>query len=94
MEYTITITGRGGHGSRPDNAINPINCFAAIHTALRAQGYAPIRVDGGTSGNIIPNTVTFICMFPGSREILEQVVHHTCSAFRCAANIQENESTV
>lgn len=93
MEYTITITGKGGHGSRPDNAINPLNCFAAIHTALRQQGYTPIRVDGGTSGNIIPNAVTVTCAFPGPRELLEQVVQHTCTAYRCTATIRGNSLT-
>lgn len=88
MEYTITITGRGGHGSRPDNAINPLDCFAAIHTALRPQGYVPSRVDGGTSGNIIPDAVKVTCTFPGSRELLSQVVEHTCSLYGCTATIE------
>lgn len=87
MEYTIIITGRGGHGSRPDNAINPLNCFAAIHTALKPLGYCPGRVDGGTSGNIIPNAVTVKCTFPGSREQLIQVVEHTCRVYGCTAEI-------
>ena len=80
MEYTITITGRGGH-SRPDNAVNPLDCFAAIHIALRPQGYVPSLVDGGTSGNIIPNTVKVTCTFPESRELLSQVVEHTCNLY-------------
>lgn len=88
--YIITITGRGGHGSRPDNAVNPLDCFAAIHTALRAQGYTPTRVDGGTSGNIIPNTLTVTCQFSGDRKLLNRVVEHTCSLYGCTADIQEN----
>lgn len=88
MTYTVTITGRGGHGSRPDNAINPLDCFAAVHTALRQLGYTPEKVDGGTSGNIIPNAVTFTGTFPGTRELLEQVVNHTCGAYCCTAEIR------
>ena len=87
--YTIIITGRGGHGSRPDVSVNPLDCFAAIHTALRPQGYRPIRVDGGTSGNIIPNSVTVTCEFPGEIALLQRVVEHTCTLYGCTAEIQE-----
>ena len=85
--YIITIHGRGGHGSRPDNAVNPLDCFAAIHTALRAQGYSPIRVDGGTSGNIIPNSVCVTCEFPGDEALLRRVVEHTCNLYGCGVTI-------
>lgn len=85
--YTITIHGRGGHGSRPDNAVNPLDCFAAIHTALRAQGYRPLRVDGGTSGNIIPNSVGVTCEFSGDGETLRRVVEHTCNLYGCTYTI-------
>lgn len=68
FDFELTIQGRGGHGSRPDLSINPIDCFAAIHTALNRL--CPVgtelvigRIDGGTSSNIIPDRLTFSATF-------------------------------
>ncbi len=33
--FTIAITGRGGHASRPQDAIDPLACFAEIYLALQ-----------------------------------------------------------
>ena len=57
MEYTVTIFGRGAHGSRPDLGRNPVDCFAAAYGALQTIGCTISDVDGGTAGNIIPETV-------------------------------------
>ena len=59
MEFEITIQGRGGHGSRPDLCSNPVDCFTAIYTAVQSLGCQFRWVDGGTSANIIPDTLTF-----------------------------------
>ncbi|MEJ3403936.1 amidohydrolase [Rathayibacter sp. YIM 133350] len=63
----ITITGRGGHGSRPETTIDPVIIAAAIvmrlqtivareiaphHTAVLTVG----RLVAGTKNNIIPET--------------------------------------
>lgn len=56
--YTITVTGKGGHGSRPDLSINPIDCMVAICTALgRLPGFQVESINAGTSGNVIPAQV-------------------------------------
>lgn len=65
-----TLRGRGGHGSRPDEAVNPINAVSQIVCAL--QGIIPNCVtpgeravlsvgviEGGTVRNIIPETASF-----------------------------------
>jgi len=70
MAFDITIDGRGGHGSRPDQAINPIDAFWAIYggmLSLRVQKIDPYKtltysvgkVNAGVAGNIIPQTVNF-----------------------------------
>ena len=70
MGFNITIEGQGGHGSRPDQSINPIDAFWAIYgglLSLRLQKVDPYKtctysvgtVDGGVVGNVIPQTVTF-----------------------------------
>ena len=88
-QYIITIAGQGGHGSRPDLSINPIDSFAAIHSALRQlEGYEVQNVDGGTSGNIIPNTVVLYCTCNASRELVQQIVDNTCRLYHCTATIE------
>lgn len=68
--FDITIHGRGGHGSRPDLACSPIDCFSAIHQqllALRMRAVAPEQVltyslglvQAGEQGNTIPDALRF-----------------------------------
>lgn len=70
MAFDITIDGRGGHGSRPDQAVNPIDAFWAIYggmLSLRVQKIDPYKtltysvgkVSAGNAGNIIPQTANF-----------------------------------
>lgn len=70
VSYRVTLTGKGGHGSRPDRSINPIDCFVAIYECLktiRMNHVAPDvmltnsmgMVQAGTAGNVIPQTLTF-----------------------------------
>lgn len=88
MIYTITIGGKGGHGSRPDLSINPIDCFAAIHTALRSlPGFFVERVDGGTSGNVIPAKVVFTFRCDAPRELIVQVAENTALPYRCTVEL-------
>lgn len=67
--FDITITGRGGHGSRPDLAIDPIKPAAATVLAISAipsNMASPLepavvhvgRLDGGTTFNVFPSTST------------------------------------
>ena len=68
--FDINIHGRGGHGSRPDLAESPIDCFSAIHQqllALRLRTVEPDKVltyslglvQAGEQGNVIPDTLRF-----------------------------------
>lgn len=68
--FDVTIHGMGGHGSRPDLAISPIDCFSAIHQqllALRLRTVEPDKVltfslglvQAGEQGNVIPDTLRF-----------------------------------
>ena len=70
MAFDITIEGCGGHGSRPDQAVNPLDAFWAIYggmLSLRVQKIDPYqtltysigKVNAGVAGNIIPQTVNF-----------------------------------
>ena len=88
MTYTITITGKGGHGSRPDLSINPLDCFTAIYTALRPlPGFQVEKVNGGTSGNVIPAQVIFTFRCDAPRELIAQVAENTAKPFRCTVEI-------
>lgn len=68
--FTIRIVGHGGHGSRPDLACSPIDCFNAIcchMNLLRMTQVAPSEiltfsigtVESGTARNVIPEDLTF-----------------------------------
>ena len=70
LPFDITIEGRGGHGSRPDQSINPIDAFTAIYqgmNALRLTRVDPYKtltysvgvLEGGAVANVIPQTVRF-----------------------------------
>ena len=80
--FNVTIHGKGGHGSRPDQANSPIDCFVAIYNALEAARltkitpFQPLTVSvgllqAGAVGNVIPNDLTFAgtarSVRPGSR---------------------------
>lgn len=65
----ITVHGKGGHGSRPDQSCNPVFCAASIlvntATAFANQITAGETVTlgvttlhGGETGNVIPETAT------------------------------------
>lgn len=68
--FDVTIHGRGGHGSRPDLACSPVDCFCAIHqqlSALRLRAVDPTQVltyslgivQAGEQGNVIPDDLRF-----------------------------------
>ena len=70
MWFTILLEGKGGHGSRPDEANSPIDCFAAIYQRLQAMRVSKLSpfetctysigsVNSGARGNVIPQTLTF-----------------------------------
>ena len=68
--FDVKIHGRGGHGSRPDLAVSPIDCFCAVHqqvSALRMRAVEPDQVltyslglvNSGEQGNTIPDALRF-----------------------------------
>jgi len=65
--YTVTVTGKGGHGAMPDRAVDPVPAAAAMVGALqtmitrRFSVFDPAvltvgRITAGTTSNIIPET--------------------------------------
>jgi len=68
ITFEVTIIGKGGHGSCPQEAINPIDCFADVHKNLLSFGkderfknctYSVGQVNAGSAKNIIPQTLSF-----------------------------------
>lgn len=68
--FKMIIKGKGGHGSRPDMAANPIDCYVAVMNAMNdfrmkhvdpfhPITYAPTIVQSGSADNIIPEELTF-----------------------------------
>lgn len=68
--FDITLEGQGGHGSRPDQAINPISAFTAIYNyfeTIRLVKMDPFEtltysigtVNSGVVANVIPQTLNF-----------------------------------
>ena len=67
----LTVHGRSGHGSRPDLAVNPVFCAAAITTNAATAWVNQIAADkpvtlavssiqGGVQGNIIPDSARIL----------------------------------
>lgn len=70
MPFDITLNGKSGHGSRPDLASSPIDCFVDLHARLsqmRLKYLDPLKpatfsigaVHAGKAANVIPETLRF-----------------------------------
>ena len=66
-QYHITVKGKGGHGSTPHEAIDPITAAAHMHIALQEINSRELegnqfgvfttgRFDAGKASNVIPDT--------------------------------------
>lgn len=66
-QYHITVKGKGGHGSTPHEAIDPITAAAHIHIALQEINsreldgnqfgiFTTCRFEAGKASNVIPDT--------------------------------------
>lgn len=64
--FTIHIKGHGGHGSRPDETVDPLNVAAHIHIALQELQARELKagetgvltigcMEGGSANNVIPD---------------------------------------
>ena len=82
MEFSVTIQGKGGHGSRPDLSCNPVDCFTAVFGALQTIGCTINNVDGGTAANIIPETLHFTGSC-NDMDAFKRILEHTCAAYNC-----------
>lgn len=100
----IRVKGRGGHASRPDLCLNPVFCAAnmvmnlgSIWTNRITSGETVTlgisRIDGGTTGNIIPDearlmgSMRFFNMDEGYKavELLKKVAADTADMYGCEA---------
>lgn len=88
MNYSITIRGRGGHGSRPDRAHNPIDCFAAVYSTLQCLNCHITRVDGGTAANVIPGELIFRMECGDGEQELIRRLKPICKLYHCSFEIE------
>ena len=87
MKYSITIQGRGGHGSRPDRSYNPVDCFAAAFGAMQLIDCKISQVDGGSAVNVIPNKLTFLAECSAGSQKLLQVLEPIGKLYHCSFEI-------
>lgn len=70
MPFAVEIIGKSGHGSRPDLANSPVDCFVDFHQRFCAlhmkalHPYKPVtysvgELHAGTASNVIPDTLQF-----------------------------------
>lgn len=70
LPFTVTINGKGGHGSRPDLAQSPIDAFVAVYNGLQGMRVRQInpfqaltfsigKIESGNIGNVIPDSLRF-----------------------------------
>jgi amidohydrolase len=91
--FLVRVTGRGGHGALPDDALDPIPAAAAmvgaLHTMVtrRINAFDPAvltvaRISAGTTTNIIPEFAelegTVRSMTPQTRTRLHEEITRVC----------------
>ena len=93
-EIKATVRGRGGHASAPHLSLDPIPTAAELVLALQAavtrsvDVFDPVvltiaRISGGTTNNIIPETVeisgTIRTVSPENRVLMHDLVHRVAA---------------
>lgn len=74
LPFEVRIIGKGGHGSRPDLANSPIDCYVDLHTQLtnmrlhQLSPHEPVTfsigsLQAGAAANVIPESLTFAGTF-------------------------------
>ncbi len=105
--FEVTIHGRGGHAANPGSTIDPIFIAAQIITALQglvsrelnpwdAGVISVTQIQGGTAGNIIPDTArlggTFRALSPALRTQLWEGIQRVCTqvatSFRASVEVR------
>lgn len=103
--FTVTLYGQGGHGSRPESTIDPVVTAASVITRLQtiaSREISPTQsvvvtvgsVRAGTKHNIIPDTATLLLSIrttePKQRErVLAAVERIIRAEARASAMLQE-----
>jgi amidohydrolase len=97
--FTVRITGRGGHGAIPSDALDPVPAAAAMVGALqtmvtrRISVFEPVvvtvgRITAGTTSNIIPETAelegTFRSLSEASRKKVREELPKLCQHIAAA----------
>lgn len=88
MKIDITIAGRGGHGSRPDRSVNPLDCFTAVFAGLaQLGGHLQVeQVDCGNSTNVIVDNLRFrLACREEDISGVKALTDNLCAAYHCAA---------
>ncbi len=106
----VTVTGKGGHASTPYLCTDPIPAMATMITSLQTAVTREINafdpalisithVEGGTTTNVIPETVffegTIRCVSERSRDKVREAIRRVCTqialAHECEASISLEE---
>lgn len=97
--FSIDVTGKGAHGARPHEGVDPIVAAAAIVGALQTivsrrldPGASAIvtigSIHGGTAPNVIPERVTLTgtlrALLPDVRALLHREVTHVATTVAAA----------
>ncbi|TDV51083.1 M20 metallopeptidase family protein [Actinophytocola oryzae] len=97
--WTVTVTGKGGHGAMPDRAVDPVPAAAAMVGALqtmvtrRFSVFDPAvltvgRITAGTTSNIIPETAelqgTVRTLSDAARALVQAEIPKVCEHLAAA----------
>jgi amidohydrolase len=103
--FTVTVTGKGGHGAMPDRAIDPVPAAAAMVGALqtmvtrRFSVFDPAvltvgRITAGTTSNIIPETAelqgTVRTLSDHARKLVQSEIPKVCEHIAAAHGCTSN----
>ncbi|MFD9961064.1 M20 family metallopeptidase [Amycolatopsis sp. NPDC058986] len=98
-KFDVLVTGKGGHGSEPDSALDPVPAAAAMVGALqtmvtrRVSVFEPAvvtvgRITAGTTSNIIPETAelegTIRTLSERTRAFVREELPKVCEAVGAA----------
>ncbi len=95
--FTIKIRGRGGHGSRPDECIDPLNVASHIHIALQELQARELKsgetgvltigcITGGSTFNVIPDEAMMMgTIRTYSNEVREMLISRMKVIVECIA---------
>ena len=92
--FTVKVIGKGGHGARPNESINPISAVASIISAVNNIVSSQIStfdsvvisvctVHSGVAGNVIPQEATFSgtvrCLENDNRKVVKDFIEQKVS---------------